>query len=262
MHIAFISLRLVALGSLFAIPAMVGAQANTDGASLLDQTTNTLGEWVELERRIAQETSEWAIEQQSLQDLLAIYRTELEALTQQIEAAENEVSAAETARAELTAKNERLREFEAAVLEAIVEAELTILTLQRKLPPPLQEEIQPFFAQVPQNPRESDLSIGQRIQFVAGILTQVQKFNIGVTIEEDFREFESGTPVQIDAIYFGLGAAYYVDKADAHAGIGIVTAEGWTWREDDSLIPVVRQFVEVYRGLQQPTYVELPVILQ
>jgi len=243
------------------MPLAVGAQGS-NGDTLLDQTTNTLAEWVELERKIAQDSSSWEIEKQSLQDLLAIYQDELEALTAQIEAAETEVSAAESARAELTEKDEILKALEAQVEAAIVEAELAILALHPKLPPPLQEEIQPFFAQVPSNPAESELAIGQRIQFVAGILTQVQKFNIGVTIVETFREFEEGTPVQIDAIYFGLGAAYYVDRADAHAGIGIVTDEGWTWREDDALIPLVRQFVEVYRGLQQPAYVELPVIIQ
>lgn len=232
------------------------------GQQALDETLTTLEKWVETERLIAQEANEWAVEKRSIEDLIKLYTQELDELETEIKESESDVSAADAEREKLTARNERLREVEDAFKSELIAAEQALRGLHPMLPLPLREEIQPIYSQVPTDPASSDMALGTRIQFLVGILTQIQKFNGAVTLTEGFREFEAGNSVQIDSIYFGLGSAYYVDKANEHAGRGVLTESGWEWVDDPSLVPTVRTFVDIYQGKRQAEYVSLPVEIQ
>ena len=229
------------------------------GQTVLDETLTSLEKWVEMERRIADESSQWEVEKESLQDLLNLYREELSGLSETIREAEQDVSAAEAARAKLNAEGERLSVIEKRVEAAITASEKSLKALHKRLPEPLKKDILPVFSQLPENPDDTKLSIAQRIQFVVASLTQIQKFNTSVTMEEGFREFEAGHQVQIDAIYFGLGTAYYVDKATENAGYAVMSPKGWQWQDDPSLAPLVRQLLEVYKSPGKAAFVELPV---
>ncbi|MEX0325131.1 MAG: DUF3450 family protein [Puniceicoccaceae bacterium] len=228
-------------------------------ASLLDDTTNTLEQWVETERQISQFQAEWETEKASIENLIAIYKEEIESLAGIIEAAESDTSAAENRRAELLEQDEAVKALEAQLVDALVETEINMKSLEATLPPPLQEELSPLFKSLPEDPASSKLAIGQRIQPIVAILTQVQKFNQVVTVVEGFREFEAGSTVQTEMVYFGLGAAFYVDQANEHAGVATPGPDGWTWRDDNSLASTVRAFIDIYRGTQQARYIEIPV---
>jgi len=238
------------------------AQHQLSASETLAETTTLISEWASTERDIASEREQWEVDKQTLQDLLRIYTVERDELTEQIEDAASQVSAADEERAALNEKRDAFRAVEEELLETVVRAEFALHALHPRLPRPLQTEIQELYSRIPENPNETTVALGARVLHIAGIMSQVQRFNIGVTIHTDVREFENGTPVQIEAVYFGLGAAYYVDGADLHAGYGVVTEEGWEWVDDDSLAPSVRQFIDVYRNLEQPVYVELPVTAQ
>lgn len=247
--------RSVSLGVLFGILPV----SATFAQSALDETVSELEQWVDVERRTATESASWEVEKKGLQDLMALYRQELETLQESIREAEEDVSAAESARSDLNAEGERLKVIEDQVTEAITEAETALRKLHGVLPRPLQQEIQPLYSQIPEDPESTKMSSAQRIQFIVGVLTQIQKFNTAVTVVEDFREFGSGHQVQIDAVYFGLGTAYYVDKANENAGYAVLGADGWTWHDDGTLAPLVRQVVDVYGSPGKASFVELPV---
>ncbi len=229
------------------------------GDSPLDETVSTLEQWVETERKISKAQSEWESNKASMEKLIEVYRQEIENLNQIIAEAEDDTSAAEIRRAELNEQSEAVDEVEEDILEGIVAAEIGLKAIRDLLPQPLQEELRPLFNSLPENPEASKLAIGQRIQPVVGILTQVQKFNQAVTVVEGFREFEEGRAIQTEKIYFGLGAAYYVDQADEHAGRAVFGEDGWSWVDDIALIQPIRNFMEIYRGTQQARYLELPV---
>ena len=241
------------------IAGMMAASALALRASLLEDTTTALEKWVETERMISSAEAEWATEKSSIENLLSIYTEEIETLTRIIEAAENDTSAAEKRRSELLEQDGEVKALESRLVEALVEAEISIKTLEALLPPPLQEELQPLFKSLPEDPKASKLAIGQRIQPIVAILTQVQKFNQVVTLVEGFREFEAGSTVQTEIVYFGLGIGFYVDQANEHAGVGQPGAEGWQWKDDDALAETVRSFIDICRGTKQAHYVEVPV---
>ncbi|NDV62141.1 DUF3450 domain-containing protein [Puniceicoccales bacterium CK1056] len=248
----FLKVALALSGAFFWVSA-------STAESPLEETVNTLEEWVETERLISDVKAEWEANKSSMENLISIYTQEIETLTELIEAAEKDTSAAETRRADLTEQDKAVKEFEAKVVEGLIAAETAMKGLQAFLPPPLQEELNPLFSTIPEDPKASKLSVGQRIQPIVAILTQVQKFNQVVTVVEGFREFEAGRTVQTESIYFGLGASYYVDQANEHAGVGVMGSDGWEWKDDDELVSAARNFVEIYRGTQQAKYVELPV---
>lgn len=231
-------------------------------ASALDETVNILEQWVQTEREISESRSAWEQERASMQDLIAIYRDESSQLDQVIAEAADDVGVAEARRSELLAQDSELKRIEGQVLEKIIATEVRIKSLEKVLPTPLQEELATLFRLIPSKPAESKLAIGQRIQPIAAILTQIQKFNQSVTIVEGFREFEAGRTVQTEKVFFGLGTAYYVDGANEHAGYGVLGEAGWKWVDDDTLVPVVRQFVEIYRGTRQAAYLPMPYNLK
>lgn len=244
-------------GTIFIIVGM--SLAEPLGADALSESVNVVEQWVETEKRISEVEAEWAFNRATMQNLIDLYREELGNLEQVIEEAQADVSAAERERSELRGRDEALKEVESGVLGLIEEAERTLKQLEPFLPKPLAEELSPLFRGLPEDVKASRLSIGQRIQPVVAILTQIQKFNQVVTVVEGFREFEAGKTVQTETVYFGLGAAYYVDQANTHAGVGELGPDGWEWRDDSSLVASVRTFVNIYRGLEQATYVEVPL---
>ena len=249
--------------SLKGLPLVIcAAAAIPSSANPLETTVSTLEQWVETERKISEAEAGWEAEMASMQDLIAVYRDESATLDKIIEAAEKDTSAAEARRAELLEQDAAVKQIENQLVQQLALAERSIKSLEKLLPEPLSQELAPLFRAIPENPDETKLSIGQRIQPVVAILTQIQKFNQVVTVVEGFREFEAGRTVQTEKIYFGLGAAFYVDQTNEHAGYGVPGADGWTWKDDNSLIADVRSFLDIYRGTQQARYIRLPVSVQ
>lgn len=230
-----------------------------EAQSAVEETMTVLQEWVQTEKNIADSAAKWGAERESLLHLQELYEAELSMLTEQIEESQGDVSAAEIQRSQLNSRSDRLKEIEDAVNLALADSEAAVLVLNEKLPAPLREELRPVVSQIPRDSKDVRISIGQRVQFLVMFLTQVQKFNTAVTVAEDFREFEGGDQVQVDAIYFGLGAAYYVDKTDKHAGYATLNDEGWDWKDDATFAPAVRKAVEIYRSNKQAAFVELPI---
>jgi len=229
------------------------------GQSPLEETVDYLDQWVQTEQLISETEAEWEMDKASMENLMAIYEREIESLEDIITAAEKDTSAAEERRANLMEQSAAVREMEARLSEMLAEAEAAVKRLETVLPTPLREELQPLFNSIPDDADATKLALGQRVQPVVAILTQVQKFNQVVTVEEGFREFEEGRTLQTEKVYFGLGAAFYVDQANEHAGRGVLGPEGWVWEDDNSLIETVRELITIYRGGQQAKYISLPV---
>lgn len=243
----------------FLVSGLLGGWLSLTGASPLEETVSTLEEWVETERKITEAKTEWEANKASMENLIEVYEQEIENLEQIIEEAEADTSAAEVRRAELNEQNEAVEQVEKEVRAGIIATEQRLKKLRPLLPAPQQEELRPLFNSLPEDPEKSKLAIGQRIQPLVAILTQVQKFNQAVTVVEGFREFEEGRAIQTEKVFFGLGAAFYVDRANEHAGRAVFGEEGWQWQDDNRLIQPVRDFMEIYQGTQQARYIELPV---
>ncbi len=238
--------------------AVAGASVPVS-AEPLGETMATLEEWVDVERRIAAEQAEWETKKASMHDLIELYEQELAALDAEMEASEEDLDAAEEERAALTERDERLKAVAENVHTHLSAVEAQLKRLRPRLPPPLQEELEPLYGQLPNDPAAPEISAGQRVQYVVGLLTQIRNFNAATTVAESIRDFPDGERVPVEAIYFGLGTAFYVDQANERAGYATLEADGWRWQDEAALSEPVRRAVEMSRGTREADYVELPV---
>ena len=87
------------------------------------------------------------------------------------------------------------------------------------LPEPLIEKINPLIRRMPNDSDNTDLSLGQRVQNIVGILSQTDKFNTTITAKREIKAFEEGKAVQVTTLYWGLAMAYYVDDSGKYAGL-------------------------------------------
>ncbi len=224
----------------------------------LEEATSTLKQWVETERIISRERTDWEVERSTLRDIISVYEDELKQLTEMIAQAEEDTTAVDARRAELSERLDDLREIQAVMREQIAAEEARVRELVRFFPEPLRKELQPLINRIPRPGREVDMGLAQRMQNIVGILTQADNFNRAVTIETELRETDAGS-IAVTTMYFGLGIAYFIDGSGEHAGIGVPAADNWQWTTGPEYAPVVQQLLDVYRRNILATYVNTPI---
>ncbi len=245
--------------ALAGIPLAALAQTNSSG-SQLRESLSVLEQWVQTRQLISQERTEWETRRQSMQDLMNVYRQELEALDEQIRTASQAASAADEQRSELVQARDDLSAVARQIEQFIIELEVDLSALVKRLPAPAIAEVRPLVDRMPDNPRDTNLSLSQRMQNIVGILNQVDKFNSGVHLVSDQRRFDDGSLVQVQTIYFGLAGAYYADESGQHAGYARITENGWEWAEDNDLAPRILSAIRMYQGVTPKIeFVPLPV---
>ncbi len=230
-------------------------------AAGLEENFDMLDQWVEVEKTISKEKYDWEVDKQGLLDVIKVYEQELEMLDEKIKEAEEFTSAADSKKSGLLEDQDSLRGVEAKLEAIVAEQESLLKKIIARLPIPLRDEIAPLTRRIPQDPADTTLSVSQRLQSIVGILTQVDKFNATVEVAPEQREFE-GSLVQVTAIYFGLGAAYYSDKSGKHAGYGQASEAGWEWVSDTTIADKVLKLITMYEGnTTDIEFVPLPVNL-
>ena len=245
------------------MPLLMGTFPLT-AQEVLEETLSKLERWVDVEKTISQERADWDVEQQSLLDLIAIRERELTELDAQIEEAAEVTSEADAKRAALLDERDRLRAIENDVESMIIAQEEKLKAIIERLPQPLQREIEPLSSRVPKDSRDTRLGLSDRLANIAGILTQLDKFNAAVDVVSGQREFGAGNLIEVKTIYFGLGAAFFADPNALHGGYGVPGEDGgWTWTEDNSLAADILMMIEMYEGnTNLVRYVPMPVKIQ
>ena len=237
----------------------LGAASFTQIASAddLENTRNVLDQWVETNQLISKEQRDWKLEQSILKDTETLLSNELERLNNAIKELEDTATAATEDRAKLTEEKEELEAGSAIVLGKIGALETQMKAIVKTLPEPLVEKLKPLIRRLPDNPEDTKLSMGERVQNIVGILSQTDKFNTTLTITSESREISEGKIVQVTTIYWGLAMAYYVDDSGNYAGIGVPGAEGWDWPEVAGAGPQIKKLIDIYEGLE-PEFVAVP----
>ncbi len=228
--------------------------ANADD---LENTRNVLDQWVETNQLISKEQSDWKLEQSILKDTETLLTNELERLNNAIKELEDTATAATEDRTKLTEEKEELEAGSAIVLGQIGALETQMKAIVKTLPEPLVEKLKPLIRRLPDNPEDTKLSMGERVQNIVGILSQTDKWNTTLTITSESREISEGKLVQVTTIYWGLAMAYYVDDSGSYAGIGVPSAEGWDWPEIAGAGPQIKKLIDIYEGLE-PEFVAVP----
>lgn len=226
--------------------------------SNLEVTRDVLDQWVQTRQITSQAKSDWRLEQSILADTKVLLRGELERLQTSLADLQGSATAADEDRAQLSAKKEAMTAATAVIAARIGTLEAQIQTILQTLPKPLLEGIKPLIRRLPKDPANTQLSLGERVQNIVGILSQADKFNRTITQTSEARAIDGGKVIEVRTLYWGLAMAYYVDATGQYAGIGFPGKEGWQWPQLTGAGPQIKQLLDVYAGTEAIQFVELP----
>lgn len=238
--------------------AALGAKAPQEPADV-ERVRTALSEWVETRRMIADERADWELAEELLNSEIELLRESISSLQTDISAAAEDVSEADSRAEELMAERDRLEEASSGLAESVEALEARVRELLVLLPVPLAERLDLLVQQLPDEGEETKLSTAERYRNVVGILDQTNKFNREVTVSSEIREVGIGSEAEVEVIYFGIGAAYYVTADEQFGGTGRPTSEGWVWTARDDVAPQIAQAIRVYRVEDPAAFVQLPV---
>ena len=243
----------------FSLPlVMLALSVSLSGENLVNETRSTIDQWVETRQIISKESSEWDIEKGLLEKTYALLTSEVARLDSELKDLKESASASDEERGSLAAEKESLKAASKVVASSIGSLESSLKAIIPSLPAPLIEKIRPLIRRLPDHPQKTDLSLGQRVQNIVGILSQTDKFNTTITATSEAREFEEGKVVQVTTLYMGLASAYYVDDSGKFAGVGIPTASGWEWPVIDGVGSQIKQLVDIYEGTGEIQFIQVP----
>lgn len=232
------------------------------GDDPIGETRNILDQWVETKQILSEEKSDWRLEKSILEDTQVLLQRELDRMNAAIDDLEASATAADADRAALSEEKDRQTAAASVVKANIGALETKVKAILATLPEPLVEKIKPLIRRLPNDPNNTKLSLGERVQNVVGILSQADKFNSTITLSNESREIAEGKVVQVTTLYWGLAQAYFVDNSGSYAGVGKPGADSWEWTEIEGIGPEIKRVLDIYEGIEEIQFVEIPASIQ
>jgi hypothetical protein len=249
----------LAAGFAVAVTFAMGAQAANDGSDV-DAFRAKLEKWVETRQIISEEQSGWEADREILEATKGLLRQQKKTLEAEIAELEESNTAGDEERRDLLLRRAEYRRVSRALEDEIRAMEEDVLALAPRLPEPLQKRLEPLLVQIPAEPEETRLPLGQRLMNVLGVLAQAEKFNGAATFVGETRAVNGDQKVQVRTLYWGLGQAIYVDARGESAGVGRPGEDGWEFTNEPGLADEAKLLLDIYEGnVDVIEFVELPV---
>ncbi|RPI58835.1 MAG: DUF3450 family protein, partial [Planctomycetaceae bacterium] len=209
-------------------------QSRAAPAPTLEQARLTMDKWIETQKLISKERKDWQQGKEITIGRIDLIKKEIAALEEKIALSKTGVAEADKKRNELNAENDQLKAASLQLTTAVTGMESEVRRLFKTLPEPIQTKNQPLYQRMPEDPTITKAAVAERFQNVLGILNEVNKANNEITVNYEVHTLASGKSAEVQAIYVGLGQAYYV-SAGGEAGISHSTPEGWKWEPRNSI---------------------------
>jgi len=235
------------------------AAQDTAGTRNLDATRATLDKWVETREILSRERRDWQVGRDVLEERIELLGAEIMALAARIDETRVAIGEADSERRELLAERGELDRAAADLAGTIGTLEAGLRSLLPRLPRPLAQRLEPLARRIPDDPASAGLTLGQRFQNVVGILNEVNKFQLDVTVANEVRDLGDGGSAEVQTLYVGLGQGYWVAPDGRAAGVGRPGPGGWVWTRADELADEVARAIAILRNEQVPAFVPLPV---
>ncbi|HCR29184.1 MAG TPA: hypothetical protein DIV79_04115 [Opitutae bacterium] len=251
-------IKIKALPTIAALLALASSTA-VMSAPELGQTRATLKEWVELKKLISEERSSWTVEQQTLNESIDLLTQEIEKLDEQITAMQEDADAAQLERQSLNNEEDELKRASAVVQQVATDLEASVIDLMDYFPQSLQDKLSILTERMPKNAKEADaLGLSTRIQYVIGILGEIEKFHNQITVEETMQRI-GDSEVAVKTMYIGLAVAYYVDGTRTEAGVLRPAKGGWEKETRNDMAEQIAQAIGIYEREETAEFVDLPI---
>lgn len=225
----------------------------------VDGVRAALEKWVESRKVISAEQRDWALGKEMLNERVDLVQQEIDSLKEKISDAQESISDADKKRAGLVEENEKLKEASSSLNETVLTLEQNTKNLLKRLPDPIRERVKPLTQRIPEDAKETKLSLAERFQNIVGILNEVNKFSREITLTSEVRSLADGSSAEVTALYVGIGQAYYASANGKLAGTGTASADGWVWTPANDAAPQIMEAIAILKNEQVATFVRLPV---
>jgi hypothetical protein len=229
--------------------------------STIYETRNHFEKWIQLKVLASEEAESWKREKASLEDMIEVAKAEEEALIEKIESLKTDIRSGDTRRAELRQSIDEAKSRAETFKAGLMRQEKTLTAMTPYLPPPLKKELQPLIQRLPKDPEKSDMALAQRMQTAVGIITQIEKFQGGLSLVSEIKDLPGGESIEVKTLYIGLAQAFFADAGGRYSGTGQPAEGEWTWNviDDRSTADNIRKAISMYENTMEPAFVQLPI---
>ena len=239
------------------------AESVSAQGSKFEEARTHIEKWVQTRQLIARRNADWRVEQESIGQTIGLLQREIDLLKEAIDKSEQVDSEADAEKKRITLSLEDLKRANKVVDAALWGMERQALSLMARFPDPLKDRISNVRSRIPLEKKDlRGRSAAERMQNVVAMLNEADRFNSAITLAIEVRKDAEGKDRQVQALYLGLGHAYYADQSGSFAGVGVPGAEGWTWTVDAKLGSTIRKVIDIYENERSAEFVPVPVNIQ
>ena len=237
------------------------AQSGSSGASArpVANERTALEEYVKTRRIISREKRDWALDKRLLTNQTDVLKRSVTAAEKVIKETNNNREELEKAVAEREAEKARMDAVLGSLEKNLEGVEARVRKLLLRLPERLRSQLQVLIQQIPNEGKQSKLSIDTRYRNVIGILNEANKFNHQIAVFREFHDLPSGKKAEASTLYVGLGRAYYVTDDGKEAGVGGPDGDKWIWVAKNDAAPQIAKAIAMFESKEDPGFVPLPL---
>jgi hypothetical protein len=231
--------------------------------SKFEEARTHIEKWVQTRQLIARRNADWRVERDSIGQTIGLLKREIDLLKDAIDKSEQVDSEADAEKKRVSLSLDDLKKANKVVDAALWGMERQTLELMARFPDPLKDRTSNVRSRIPL--KKEDLrgrSAAERMQNVVAMLNEADRFNSAITLAIEVRKDAQGKERQVQALYLGLGHAYYADQGGSFAGVGVPGAEGWTWTVNAELGSTIRKVIDIYENERGAEFVPVPVKIQ
>ena len=231
--------------------------------SKFEEARTHIEKWVQTRQLIARRDADWRVERENIGQSVGLLQREIDLLKEAIDKSEQVDSEADAEKKRITLSLEDLKKANKVVDAALWGMERQALALMTSFPDPLKDRTSNVRSRIPL--KKEDLrgrSAAERMQNVVAMLNEADRFNSAITLAIEVRKDAEGKDRQVQALYLGLGHAYYADQSGSFAGVGVPGAEGWTWTVNAELGSTIRKVIDIYENERKAEFIAIPVKIQ
>ena len=228
--------------------------------SKFEEARTHIEKWVQTRQLIARRNADWRVERESIAQTIGLLQREIDLLKGEIDKSEQVDSEADAEKKRITLSLEDLKKANKVVDAALWGMERQALALMARFPDPLKDRTSNVRSRIPLEKKDlRGRSAAERMQNVVAMLNEADRFNSAITLAIEVRKDAEGKDRQVQALYLGLGHAYYADQGGSFAGVGVPGAEGWMWEVKPELGSTIRKVIDIYENERSAEFVPVPV---
>ena len=228
--------------------------------SKFEEARTHIEKWVQTRQLIAKRNADWRVERESIGQTIGLLQREIDLLKEAIDKSEQVDSESDAEKKRITLSLEDLKKANNVVDAALWGMERQALALMALFPDPLKDRTSNVRSRIPLEKKDlRGRSAAERMQNVVAMLNEADRFNSAITLAIEVRKDAEGKDRQVQALYLGLGHAYYSDQGGSFAGVGVPGETDWTWEEKPELGSTIRKVIDIYEHERSAEFVPVPV---